>query len=322
MNEFERIEKFFKPLARGHQGALGLRDDAALLDVPEGCEMVVSADMSVEGVHFRKEDEPGNVACKTLRVNLSDIAAKGAKPLGYFLSLCWPERLGESGMKVFAEGLARDGDVFDIPLLGGDLTAGEQFTVAITVLGTVAKGSMPLRSNAEAGDDIYVSGTIGDSALGLLLLEGRQGALSTQERDYLHQRYFLPVPRLELGQALVGSISASIDVSDGLLGDLEHVCKTSGLGARIREADIPLSPAAEKMLAGDDSLIERILTGGDDYELLFCAKPSKRAAIDRIGSVSGVPVARIGETAENNDIILIRPDGTETIPATKSFRHF
>ena len=322
MNEFERIERLFEPLTRGHQGALGLRDDAALLDIPEGCEMVVSADMSIEGVHFRKEDELGNVACKALRANLSDMAAKGAKPLGYFLSLCWSDRLSESDMKVFAEGLARDGEVFDIPLLGGDLTAGEQFTVAVTILGTVAKGLMPLRSNAEAGEDIYVSGTIGDSALGLLLLEGWQGALSAQERDYLHQRYFLPIPRIELGRALIGSISASIDISDGLLGDLEHVCKTSGVGARIHEAGIPLSPAAEAMLAEDDSLAGRILTGGDDYEILFCAKPSRRAAIDRIGSELRIPVTRIGEIAQNKEITLIRPDGNETIPEAKSFRHF
>lgn len=322
MNEFERIEKFFKPLTRGHRGALGLRDDAALLDVPEGCEMVVSADMSVEGVHFRKEDELENIACKALRVNLSDMAAKGAKPLGYFLSLCWPGRLRESDMKAFAGGLAHDGDAFDISLLGGDLTAGEQLTIAVTILGIIAKDSMPLRSNAEAGDDIYVSGTIGDGALGLLLLEGRQSALSTQERRYLHQRYFLPTPRLELGRALVGNIGASIDVSDGLLGDLEHICKASGVGARIFEARIPLSRAAGTMLAEDDSLLERILTGGDDYEILFCAAPAQRAAIDKIGSELHTPLARIGEIAKNSDIALIRPDGNETIPATKSFRHF
>lgn len=322
MNEFERIERFFKPLTRGHQGALGLRDDAALLDIPEGSEMVVSADMSIEGVHFRKEDKLGNVACKALRVNLSDMAAKGAKPLGYFLSLCWPKRLCESDMKIFARGLARDGDVFDIPLLGGDLTAGEQFTVAVTILGIVTKGSMPLRSNAEAGDDIYVSGTIGDSVLGLLLLEGGQGTLSIQERDYLHRRYFLPIPRLELGQALVGNISASIDISDGLLGDLEHICKASGVGARIREVSIPFSPAAGAMLTVNNSLLGRILTSGDDYELLFCAKPSRRVAIDKIGSELCIPVTRIGEIAKNNDIILIHSDGTETIPAIKSFQHF
>ena len=322
MDEFKRIEKFFEPLTRGHQGALGLRDDAALLDIPEGCEMVVSADMSVEGVHFRREDEIGNIACKALRVNLSDIAAKGAKPLGYFLSLCWPGRLRTSDMKIFAEGLAHDGNAFDISLLGGDLTAGRQLTIAITILGIVAKDSMPLRSNAKAGDDVYVSGTIGDSALGLLLLEGRQDALSSQERHYLHQRYFLPTPRLKLGQALIGNIGASIDISDGLLGDLEHVCKASGVGVRIHEASVPLSPAAGAMLAGDDSLLERILTGGDDYELLFCAEPAQRAAINRIGDELCTPVTRIGEITKNDNIALIRSDGSETIPATKSFRHF
>lgn len=322
MDEFERIKKFFEPLTRGHQGALGLRDDAALLDIPEGCEMVVSTDMSVEGVHFRREDEIGNIACKALRVNLSDMAAKGAKPLGYFLSLCWPGRLRISDMEVFAEGLARDGNTFDISLLGGDLTAGEQLTIAVTILGIVVKDSMPLRSNAKAGDDIYVSGTIGDSALGLLLLEGRQEALSSQERHYLHQRYFLPTPRIELGQALVENIGASIDISDGLLGDLEHICKASGVGARIHETSIPLSPAAGVMLAGDDSLLGRILAGGDDYELLFCAGPAQRAAINRIGSELRASVTRIGEIAKNGSITLIRPDGSETIPATKSFRHF
>ena len=322
MNEFERIKKFFEPLTRGHQGALGLRDDAALLNIPEECELVASADMLVEGVHFRRDDNLGNIARKALRVNLSDMAAKGAKPLGYFLSLCWPPRRSESDMGLFAEGLANDGNAFDISLLGGDLTAGKSLTTAITILGIVAKGSMPLRSNAEAGNDIYVSGTIGDGALGLLLLEGRQSTLSTQERDYLHQSYFLPTPRLELGQSLARNISSSIDISDGLLGDLEHVCKASGVGARIHKTSIPLSQAAKMMLARDDSLFERVLCGGDDYELLFTANSEERNAIEKIGFKRRTLITRIGKITKNKRIIVIHPEDNEMTPATKGFRHF
>ena len=323
--EFEKIRRFFAPLARGNAAALEMRDDAALLDIPTGCQLVVSADMLAEGIHFRGEDSLSDVARKALRANLSDMAAKGAAPLGYFLSLCWPRHLPEARMQEFAEGLARDGEAFDISLLGGDLIAAQTLTIAVTIMGSVAKGSMLLRRNAQVGDEFYVSGTLGDSALGLELLQGRKTRLSQEQQDYLRQRYLLPEPRLALGRALadIGCINASIDISDGLLADLGHICEASGVGARIQEANLPLSPAARALLEGDDSLRQYILGGGDDYELLFSAAPKHRASLEALGRAHDIALTRIGAATLSEGILLVDSDGKERAATVAGgYRHF
>ena len=322
--EFDRIRRFFAPLARGNAAALEMRDDAALLDIPDGSQLVVSADMLAEGIHFRGEDSSSDVARKALRANLSDLAAKGATPLGYFLSLCWPRRLPEARMQEFAEGLAKDGEAFDISLLGGDLIASDALTIAVTIMGSIPKGSMLLRKSAQPGDDLYVTGSLGDSALGLLLLQGRQTTLPQEQQDYLRQRYLLPEPRLALGRALAetGYINASIDISDGLLADLGHICEASGVGAKLQEASLPLSPAAQALLEDDDSLRQYIL-GGDDYELLFSAAPKHRTAIEALALKHNIALTHIGEATLSQGILLVDSEGKERVATgAGGYRHF
>lgn len=323
-DEFARIQGFFAPLARGHQAALNMRDDVALVDIPAGHQLVVSADMLTAGVHFRGQDGLNDVARKSLRVNLSDLAGKGATPLGYFLSLCWPRGLPESEMQIFANGLEQDGEDFNISLLGGDLIAGETgLTIAITVLGSVIAGTMTLREGARVDDDVYVSGSIGDSALGLLLLEGRQSNLSREEKDYLQQRYLLPSPRLALGRELMSLVNAGMDISDGLFADLGHLCSASGVGAELLEEKLPLSSAACKMIAEDCSLREQIFSGGDDYELLFSASPKQRAAIRFLGKKLDTSVNRIGSiTLESGIRILDAKGRKQVLSGETGYRHF
>ena len=331
MNEFTRIRRFFLPLTRTHPAALSLQDDIALLDLPAGCRLAISADMLAEGVHFRPHDPLDLVARKSLRVNLSDLAAKGARPQAYFLCLCWPRRLPEADMQTFATGLTQDGETYDLPLLGGDLIAGERLTIAITILGSIPAGIMPARAAGQPGDDLYVSGTLGDSALGLhLLTTGRQARqnnsaipLSAKSREWLQQRYLLPQPRLALGQALAPLAAAAMDISDGLLADLRHICTTSATGAIVEEARLPLSQPARSLLEHEPTLRHRILTGGDDYELLFSANPSRRQTIAALSSAHDIPVTRIGALTPPPDIRLLDADGKpRPIPASSGYRHF
>src|SRR5690349_11979564 len=250
LGEFERIRRFFAPLAA--PGALGLRDDAALIDGPDGQHYVLTADAIVEGVHFLSEDPPAQVAQKLLRVNLSDLAAKGAEPVGYLLVTALPRARDEAWLEAFAAGLAADQARFGIGLLGGDSTATDgPATLSVTALGRVASGRAVLRSGARAGDSIYVSGTLGDAALGLQALRGELPGIAAEARDFLAGRYRLPQPRLALGQRLVGVAHAMMDISDGLVADLGHIVEASGVGAVIEAALLPLSPAARSVIAAD-----------------------------------------------------------------------
>lgn len=324
-DEFDRIRDFFRPLARGNPAALDMRDDAALLDFAAGAQLVVSADMLAEGVHFRREDPLDLVARKSLRVNLSDLAGKGARPLGFFMCLCWPRRLsGEEEMRRFADGLAEDGERFGVPLLGGDLIAGGEMSIAVTVLGRAPEGGMPRRSGGRVGDDVYVSGCLGDSALGLLLLEGRgSGGLTAEGRGYLEGRYLLPEPRLALGEALASVVGASMDVSDGLLADLRHICAASGVGALVREAELPVSAAARVMIGEDAGLWDCVLGGGDEYELLFSAAPEARDEIAAIGRREGVALTRIGALTAESGVRLQDGSGEVRVaPEGGGYRHF
>ena len=322
-DEFALVRDFFRPLARGHAAALDMQDDAALLRPPAGCQLVISADMLAEGVHFRSQDALDLVARKSLRVNLSDLAAKGAAPLGYFLCLCWPRRRPQADMQGFAAGLATDGEMFDISLLGGDLIAADNaLTIAVTIIGSIAD-AMPRRANGKPGDDLYVSGTLGDSALGLQLLQGKKSGIPQEARDRLQQRYLLPIPRLALGQALAPLTCAGMDISDGLLADLQHICAASGTGALVTEADLPLSPAARAMTEEDNTLRQAMLTGGDDYELLFSAKPGHRKAIADLSRQHQTPLARIGSLTAEPGIRLQDASGAiRPVAAPAGYRHF
>jgi thiamine-monophosphate kinase len=304
LGEFERIARFLAPLAA--PGALGLRDDVALIDGPDKQQYVLTADAIVEGVHFLGDDPPPQVAQKLLRVNLSDLAAKGATPLGYLLTTILPQSCDETWLAGFAAGLAQDQGEFAVTLLGGDSSATPgPATLSLTALGTVAAGQAILRRGAQQGDLVYVSGTIGDSALGLRALRGTLAGLSAGEHAFLAARYHLPQPRVALGRQLVGIAHAMLDVSDGLIGDLNHLCVASGVAAVLEAARVPLSPAARAALAHDETLLSFVLGGGDDYELVFAAPPGAEKALAALAASLALPITRIGHIAAGSGVQVV-----------------
>ncbi len=282
--EFGLIARHFRPLAG--QGALGLLDDGALLQPPPDRELVFTADAMVAGVHFLPDDPADTVGAKLLRVNLSDLAAMGATPLAYLMTVSAPRDTRDAWFAGFAAGLARDQARFGIALLGGDTTATPgPMTLSLTVIGHVAPGAALRRRGAAAGDEVWVTGTIGDGALGLLALQGRV----PDPDGWLAGRYRLPQPRL--GMALHGIVSACMDVSDGLVQDLGHLCRAAGLGAVIEAALVPRSPAAR---AAGEAWLETCLTGGDDYELLMAVPPQHAKALVAVAAAQGCGATRIG----------------------------
>lgn len=302
--EFETIAALFAPLTRGHPAALGLRDDAACLRLSAKDELVVTADALVAGVHFFDGDPPADIARKALRTNLSDLAAKGARPVGYFLSIMRPRGWTDARLATFARGLAGDGDEFGIPLLGGDSTSTPgPFSVAITALGTIRRGTMLRRDGARDGDDLWVSGSIGDGALGLLVASGKLKKLAASRRAALLVRYRVPRPRLALGQALVGIAHAAMDVSDGLVADLGHICRASAVGATVEVDAVPFSAAVQAAIELDGKLRGVAISGGDDYELLFAAPPSARAAVLKAAKKTDTPVGRIGSFSGRQPVV-------------------
>ncbi|MCC7048391.1 MAG: thiamine-phosphate kinase [Alphaproteobacteria bacterium] len=322
LGEFGRIARYFAPLAASMPGAAGLKDDVATLALPPGQLLVAKTDTIVDTVHLIGDEPPELVARKALRVNLSDLAAKGARPLGYLLSLSLPVSVDDRWVERFAQGLAADQAEFGLGLLGGDSdrTPGP-FVVTVAMLGTVAASRIPRRGDAQAGDDIYVSGTIGDGALGLKAVRGQLPGLSADAQAFLADRYRLPRPRLKLGQALGGIVHAAMDVSDGLVGDLAHICKHSGLGATLRWEDVPLSPAARQAVAADPALRETVLGGGDDYELLLTAAPDDGPRILAIAREAGVPLTRIGAMQRGADVRVVDAQGRNATPKVGGYTH-
>jgi thiamine-monophosphate kinase len=298
LGEFGRIEKYFKPLAAGFPGALDLNDDAAVLSV-DGLEgVVVSTDAIIESVHFLDGDPPELIARKALRTNLSDMAAMGAKPLAYTLALALsrgdPE-MADAWVERLAAGLAVDQDVFDVHLIGGDSVSTPGPTMlSITIFGAQPTGGVLRRSGARPGEDIYVSGTIGDAALGLKILTGDIAPGDPGGGADLIDRYRLPRPRVALGMALVGCASAAMDVSDGLAQDLGHICTASGVAGEIAIADVPLSVPARSLMDRGDGSLEDVLAGGDDYELLFTAPKAVRDVVAERARAAGTRITRIG----------------------------
>lgn len=287
LGEFDLINRYFRRPVQ--HAALGIGDDCALLRLTPGQQLAVSTDLLVEGRHFLSTVDPARLGHKALAVNLSDLAACGARPLAFTLSLSMP-RADEAFLAPFARGLLALADAHHIELVGGDTTAGP-LTIGITVMGEVPPGQALLRSGAREGDELWVSGTLGDARLALEVFRG-QVACPGQGFDELRQAMELPQPRVALGLALRGLASAAIDLSDGLLGDLGHVLRASGLGAELQLADLPCSP----LLAAQDEALRRtcLLAGGDDYELLFCAPAAQHQAVLAAAAQAGVPVHRIG----------------------------
>ena len=322
-NEFETIDRFFAPLSRGFAGARGLTDDTASLSIRDGNEAVITLDTMVSGVHFLPTDPPDLIARKLLRVNLSDLASAGATPRTYFLSLSLPSSIDDVWIGAFADGLAADQAIFGIALGGGDTTSTpEALTLSITAIGEVPRGQAITRAGARAGEDIYVSGTIGDAALALALIQAGGAEQALKDAPALVARYRLPEPRVALGGSLRGLATAAIDVSDGLIADLDHICQISSVGAEVDAASVPLSPDARNVLAKQDALSERIYTGGDDYELLFTVKPENTRKIGALSASLGLPLTRIGQTVEGNRSVLKSASGEDVNLISAGWRHF
>ncbi len=316
--EFALIARHFRPLAG--EGALDLSDDAALLPVPSSVELVLAADAMVEGVHFLPDDPPDTIGRKLLRVNLSDLAAMGADPLAYLMTVAVPAGLPD-WLAAFAAGLAEDQAAFGLHVLGGDtFSTPGPVTLSLTILGTVPPGAALRRSGARAGDDLWVSGTIGDGALGLSVLRGGGPA---DPWGHLARRYRLPDPRLGLGRRLRGIARAAMDVSDGLAQDLGHLCRAGGVGATLDLAALPLSPAAAAAVAADPAVLPRLAGGGDDYELLFAADPTDAAGVEDASHASGVPVTRVGRfTPGPPTVTVIGGDGAPIALPIAGWSHF
>lgn len=306
--EFALIARHFRPLAG--PGALDLQDDAAVLLPPAGRELVLTVDAMVAGVHFLPDDPPDLVGRKLLRVNLSDLAAKGATPIGYLMTVSTPRDTPDAWFGGFAAGLARDQREFGITLLGGDTTATPgPISLSLTALGHVAPGQAVHRAGARPGDGIWVTGTIGDGALGLAVAQGKL----SDPTGHLLSRYRLPQPRI--GLPIAGVASAGMDVSDGLVQDLGHICRASGLTAEIDAALVPLSDPAR--IAGADWLAI-CLTGGDDYELLLAIPPGREAALH-----GDIPVTRIGTFRSGPPEVMLRgPGGTSMALDRGGWSHF
>jgi thiamine-monophosphate kinase len=320
--EFALIERYFRPLA-SDPGAFNLTDDAALYRPRAGEELVLTTDLVAAGVHFFPGDPPDLIARKALRVNLSDLAAKGAEPVGYLLALALPGDWTETWLRRFTAGLAADQKEYGISLFGGDTSrASGGLTIAVAAIGRLPKGTMPRRAGARAGDAVFVSGTIGDSALGLRVMSGGLSA-STGAVRFLRGRYLLPNPRLALAPVVRRYASSAMDVSDGLVGDLGHICEVSGVSAVVRAADVPLSPAARAVLAADPALLSAVLNGGDDYEILTTVPSKAASAYVAAASAAGVPVVRIGEIVAGTGLpSVLDSAGAPVIMASASHTHF
>lgn len=322
MGEFDLIKQFFTrdAAAKAPQAAtvaLGIGDDCAVLSPTPGAQWLVSTDMLVEGRHFLSTVAPDRLGHKALAVNLSDLAACGATPRAFTLALALP-RADEVFLEGFARGLFALADAHGIALVGGDTTAGP-LNICITVMGETPAGTALLRSGAQAGDDLYVSGTLGDARLAL---EAFRGTVQLSGEDFSMARRAMeqPLPRVALGQALRGVARSAIDVSDGFVGDLGHVLKRSGLGATVQADALPCGPA----LAKQPLALQRLCTlaGGDDYELIFSAPPSARAAVRAASAASGTPVTRVGCLDAEAGLRLIDAQGQVLPELPAGFDHF
>lgn len=319
------IARYFRPLAT-HPGALGLADDAASLAPPPNCDLVLTTDGVIAGVHFFADDPPDSIGRKALRMNLSDLAAKGAKPIGFLMSVALPGNVEEAWLAAFTSGIGDDARHYKIPLLGGDTdrTPGPT-AVSIAAFGAVPHGKMVRRSTAKAGDHVVVTGTIGDAALGVRLRRdgtlGKAWRLSSAMRDHLLDRYLLPQPRNALSDAVLEYASAAMDISDGLAGDLAKLCRASSVAAVIDVAGVPLSDAANTAIAADPDSLETALTGGDDYEILLTLPPERLSTFREAARHAGVAITDIGRIEAGQRAQFIR-DGEPMLFTRPAFSHF
>ncbi|MEG6509561.1 thiamine-phosphate kinase [Methyloligella sp. 2.7D] len=329
--EFEIIARYFAPLASS-DAALGLMDDAAILR-RDGSTLIVTTDVIVETVHFLSGDPPDAIAHKALAVNLSDLAAKAATPVGYVLTLCLPSEDGRPAippdwLQGFADGLRAMQQLAGIALIGGDTSAiPGPLTISITAFGQGTEGKTPLRRGAKPGDRLYVSGTIGDAALGLRLLRNPKLAATWQldpmQVEALIRRYRYPEPRLQLASALREFASAAMDISDGLAGDIAKLCTASGVSAEVDATTVPLSEAAKKACKAEPDAFSQILSACDDYEILTAVPETSAVAFESAAARAIVPVRRIGTVTEAGGMVRFLGEGGKTLPVSqRGYTHF
>jgi thiamine-monophosphate kinase len=319
MGEFDLINGYFKRPAR--HAVLGGGDDCALIAPGAGQQLAISTDMLVEGRHFLPTTDPEWLGHKALAVNLSDLAACGAQPVAFTLALALP-RADKHWVERFSQGLYAHAEAHGCELIGGDTTQGP-LNICITVFGDVPPGAALLRHAAEPGDDVYVSGQVGDARMALEVFRGKL-SLSAEAFERCRARMEQPIPRVSLGLALRGVAHAAIDVSDGLLGDLGHLLQRSGVGAQIQTQWLEGSPAtsADLLALPFNRRLDMALAGGDDYELLFTAPKAMRERVHAAGHDCGVPITRIGEITEQPGLRLLDLQGQPLLRRFASFDHF
>lgn len=318
MDEFGLIARYFAPLASA-PGAFELKDDAASIASRPGFDLIVTADQIAEGTDFFPGEPPGLVAQKALRVNLSDLAAKGATPFGYLMTLTLPEAR-EDWLQGFANGLAADQKTYGLSLMGGD-TGNGPLSITITAFGHVREGRMVRRDTAKAGEAIYVTGMIGDSGGGLAVLQKADAGISQRDRNYLIDAYRSPKPPVDFGAALSSFASAGVDISDGLIADLGHVAQTSGVAVTLTAESIPRSSALRALWGDEPAAIIRAATAGDDYQIAFSADPEREPEILAAARQTGVTVTRIGVAAAGQGIGLLYHGKELAVPAA-GYSHF
>ena len=323
LGEFAMIAKLLAPLAANEPGAFGLGDDAATVSLPSGQDLVVTKDMLVEGVHFLRDDPSDLIARKALRVNLSDLAAKGAVPKTYLLGLSLAPWIDDAWLSRFAAGLADDQKRFLVNLIGGDTTATPgPLIVSITAFGAVPSGRMIRRKGARPRDAVFVTGSIGDAGAGLAVLKGEGVGLSDFDRSALISRYQLPEPRVGLGPQLLGLASSALDVSDGLLADLDHIAKVSEVRIVVEAAKVPVSRTTQALWGQGRETVLRAATAGDDYEIVFTAPASSRKRIEELSRASGIAIAEIGRVEAGNGAHLLDERGKPIALQRAGFTHF
>ena len=328
LGEFEIISKIFQPLTRGFKGAYNLKDDCASIALESHREFVISSDTLVAGVHFFPDDPPLSVGHKALAVNISDISSKGAKPYAYTLSIAIPQWVDECWLQSFADGLSESQSLYDIILIGGDtVSTPGPLTISITIFGKIDKNKMVKRFGAADEDFICVTGTIGDSYLGLqLLLPGNKNRfeyLEDEDKEYLIKRYRYPEPRVTIAPWLIKYASSAMDISDGLVADANKLHTSTPISGTINISDIPLSRAAQKIIENEPDTIADLICGGDDYEILFTLPVRSRDLFFHDVKAAGLDVTSIGRVnSRMNEMSFVKSDGEKLILKATGYDHF
>lgn len=327
-DEDSLIQSYFAPLTAGFPGAYGLEEDCAALTPEAGHDLVLKTDAIAEGIHFRPEDAPEDVAWKALAVNVSDLAAKAARPVGYLLSLAFRSTPDRAWLERFSGGLKAAQERFGIVLMGGDTDRRPNAPLSVTIMaiGSVPTGRMVRRGTARVGDLVYVSGTLGDSAIGLRIHSQSANSVAAQlaaaDKTFLEQRYLRPEPRLALRDALLCHARAAMDISDGLVKDLGRLCRASRVAATIHAEALPISEPARRAIALQPELSELPLTGGDDYEILATVAPEESEAFEALAQAAGVAVAQIGSVHEGSGTRVLGADGQPLNLQRGGYDHF